>query len=43
MVGVLDLGVKSTESYRTRIMRKLEIHTTAPLVRYAIHQGRIQA
>jgi DNA-binding NarL/FixJ family response regulator len=36
------LTVKTTESYRTRIMEKLEIHDTASLVRYAIRQGIIQ-
>ena len=40
---MLTLGVKSAESYRTRIMQKLEIHNTAGLVRYAIRQGLIQA
>jgi DNA-binding NarL/FixJ family response regulator len=43
IADVLALGVKSAESYRTRIMQKLEIHTTAGLVRYAIRQGLIQA
>jgi DNA-binding NarL/FixJ family response regulator len=43
IADVLGLGVKSAESYRTRIMQKLEIHTTAGLVRYAIRQGLIQA
>lgn len=43
IADVLDLGVKSAESYRTRIMQKLEIHTTAGLVRYAIREGLIQA
>jgi DNA-binding NarL/FixJ family response regulator len=40
---VMNLGVKSAETYRARIMHKLEIHTTAGLVRYAIRQGLIQA
>jgi two-component system response regulator NreC len=40
---VMNLGVKSAETYRARIMQKLEIHTTAGLVRYAIRQGLIQA
>lgn len=39
----LTLGVKSVESYRTRIMQKLDIHHTAGLVRYAIREGLIQA
>jgi two-component system response regulator NreC len=40
---MLNLGVKSAETYRARIMQKLAIHTTAGLVRYAIRQGLIQA
>jgi DNA-binding NarL/FixJ family response regulator len=40
---LLNVGVKSAETYRARIMHKLEIHTTAGLVRYAIRQGLIQA
>jgi DNA-binding NarL/FixJ family response regulator len=40
---LMNLGVKSAETYRARIMQKLEIHTTAGLVRYAIRQGLIQA
>jgi DNA-binding NarL/FixJ family response regulator len=40
---VLTVSAKSAESYRTRIMQKLEIHNTAGLVRYAIRHGLIQA
>lgn len=40
---VLAIGTKSAESYRGRIMQKLEIHHTAGLVRYAIRHGLIQA
>jgi len=35
----LGLGVKTIESHRTRLMRKLDIHGTATLVRYAIRRG----
>jgi DNA-binding NarL/FixJ family response regulator len=35
--------VKTAESYRARIMEKLDIHDTAGLVRYAIRRGVIQA
>jgi two-component system response regulator NreC len=38
---LLGISVKSAESYRTRIMEKLDIHDTASLVRYAIRQGMI--
>jgi len=40
---VLGLSVKTAETHRTRIMRKLEIHDTASLVRYAIRRGLVQA
>ncbi|HXD19606.1 MAG TPA: response regulator transcription factor [Vicinamibacterales bacterium] len=39
----LGLSAKTAESYRGRLMQKLEIHETAGLVRYAIRQGLIQA
>jgi DNA-binding NarL/FixJ family response regulator len=39
----LDLSVKTVESYRTRIMQKLDIHEIATLVRYAIRRGLIEA
>jgi two-component system response regulator NreC len=39
----LGISAKTAESHRTRIMRKLEIHDTAGLVRYAIRRGVIQA
>ncbi|MBI4537040.1 MAG: response regulator transcription factor [candidate division NC10 bacterium] len=38
----LDLTTKTAESYRAKIMEKLDIHDTAGLVRYAIRQGLIQ-
>jgi DNA-binding NarL/FixJ family response regulator len=40
---MLGVSAKTAESHRTRIMRKLEIHETAGLVRYAIRRGLIQA
>ncbi|HEY3160338.1 MAG TPA: response regulator transcription factor [Vicinamibacterales bacterium] len=43
VAGVLGLSAKTAESYRGRLMQKLEIHETAGLVRYAIRQGLIQA
>jgi DNA-binding NarL/FixJ family response regulator len=39
----LGVTVKAAESYRMRIMEKLDIHATAGLVRYAIRRGLIQA
>jgi two-component system, NarL family, response regulator NreC len=43
IAAVLGLGTKTAESYRARVMRKLDIHDTAGLVRYAIRQGMVQA
>lgn len=38
---LLGISVKTAESHRGRIMRKLGIHDTAGLVRYAIRRGLI--
>src|SRR5262245_45532261 len=35
----LGLSVKTVESHRVNLMRKLDIHETATLVRYAIRRG----
>ncbi|HET9481278.1 MAG TPA: response regulator transcription factor [Candidatus Polarisedimenticolia bacterium] len=40
---VLGMSVKTSESHRARIMKKLGIHETAGLVRYAVRQGLVQA
>jgi DNA-binding NarL/FixJ family response regulator len=42
VASLLGLTVKTAESYRTRLMEKLDIHETAGLVRYAIRHGVIQ-
>ena len=39
----LSLSVRTVETYRERIMRKLDIHTIAGLTRYAIAEGLISA
>ncbi|HZC82293.1 MAG TPA: response regulator transcription factor, partial [Nitrospiraceae bacterium] len=38
----LGISVKTAESHRARLMRKLDIHETASLVRYAIRHGLVQ-
>jgi two-component system, NarL family, response regulator NreC len=38
---VLDISVKTADSHRGRLMKKLDIHETAGLVRYAIRRGVI--
>ena len=43
IASILGLSVKTAESHRTRIMKKLDIHETASLVRYAIRRGVIRA
>lgn len=39
---ILSLSVKTADSHRTRIMKKLDIHETASLVRYAIKRGLVR-
>jgi DNA-binding NarL/FixJ family response regulator len=39
----LDLSVKTAETHRTQLMRVLDIHDIAGLVRYAIRTGIISA
>lgn len=41
VAALLGISVKTAESHRGRIMRKLGIHDTAGLVRYAIRRGLI--
>jgi DNA-binding NarL/FixJ family response regulator len=42
IAALIGVTAKTAESYRTRIMEKLDIHDTAGLVRYAIRQGLVQ-
>ena len=35
----LDISVKTVETYKTRLMEKLDLHSRADIVRYAIRQG----
>jgi DNA-binding NarL/FixJ family response regulator len=39
----LDLSVKTVEAHRTALMRKLDIHDVAGLVRYAVRRGVVRA
>ena len=39
IASALGLSVKTVESHRSNLMRKLDIHETATLVRYAIRRG----
>jgi len=38
----LFISVKTVETHRARIMQKLDLHTTADLVRYAIQSGLVE-
>jgi DNA-binding NarL/FixJ family response regulator len=39
IAAALNVSVKTVETHRQQIMRKLEIHTVAELTKYAIRQG----
>ena len=39
---LLNISFKTAESHRSHIMKKLDIHEVAGLVRYAIHQGLLR-
>lgn len=39
---ILGVSVKTAESHRTTLMGKLDMHSTADLVRYAIRRGLVQ-
>jgi DNA-binding NarL/FixJ family response regulator len=43
IAGTLVISVKTVESHRASIMRKLDVHDTAALVRYAIRHRLIDA
>jgi|SRR5882724_10294589 len=42
VAGLLGIGARTAESHRLRIMKKLGIHETATLVRYAVRQGLVE-
>jgi DNA-binding NarL/FixJ family response regulator len=39
---LLSISVKTVETHRTALMRKLDIHSTADLVRYAFREGLVR-
>jgi DNA-binding NarL/FixJ family response regulator len=38
----MGLTVRTLETYRSQLMRKLDIHQTAGLVRFAVHHGLVE-
>jgi DNA-binding NarL/FixJ family response regulator len=43
IAAAMNLSVNTAESYRARVMSKLNIHHTAGIVRYAIRRGMVLA
>jgi len=39
----LNLSVKTIETHRTNVMHKLDIHSVAGLVRYAVRNNIVEA
>jgi DNA-binding NarL/FixJ family response regulator len=42
VASLLGISVKTAESHRTTLMKKLNVHETASLVRYAVRRGIVQ-
>jgi two-component system response regulator NreC len=40
---IIGVAAKTAETHRVKVMEKLDIHSTAGLVRYAIRRGLVQA
>ena len=43
VAAALTISVKTVESHRTNIMRKLRIRSVGQLVRYAVRNGIVEA
>ncbi len=39
IAALLNLSVKTVSTYRTRVLEKLSLHTTAEVIRYALRHG----
>ncbi|MCJ8274002.1 MAG: LuxR C-terminal-related transcriptional regulator, partial [Psychrosphaera sp.] len=39
IAAILSLSVKTIDNHRTNLMKKLNLHNTAELVRYALLEG----
>jgi DNA-binding NarL/FixJ family response regulator len=42
VAATLNLSVKTAETHRTNLMRKLGLHSVADLTRYAVRNGIVQ-
>jgi two-component system response regulator NreC len=38
----LEISIRTVETYKARLMEKLDLHSRADMVRYALHQGWLQ-
>ena len=43
VAGLLNISVKTVETHRTNIMRKLDLHSVSELVRYAVRNNIVSA
>jgi DNA-binding NarL/FixJ family response regulator len=43
IASILNLSVKTVETHRTAIMRKLKLHSSAAVVRYAVRNKFLEA
>jgi DNA-binding NarL/FixJ family response regulator len=43
VAGILNISLKTVETHRSAIMRKLNLSSSAGLVRYAIRNNIVQA
>jgi DNA-binding NarL/FixJ family response regulator len=43
VAGMLGISIKTVESHRTNVMRKLRVRSVGQLVRYAVRNGIVQA
>jgi DNA-binding NarL/FixJ family response regulator len=42
IASILDISTRTVECYRARIMFKLDLHSTAALVRYAVRNNIVE-
>jgi DNA-binding NarL/FixJ family response regulator len=42
IAGQLDISIKTVETYKARLMEKLDLHSRVDIVRYALRQGLMQ-